>query len=56
MEYIKKLLKESDENTNSKFIEFFGEDRISILPHYWQPNFKKNDEYIDPSARILNVY
>jgi asparagine synthase (glutamine-hydrolysing) len=40
----------------NKFIEFFGEDRISILPHYWQPNFKKTDEYIDPSARVLKAY
>jgi len=40
----------------NKFIELFGTDRLSILPHYWQPNFKKTDDYIDPSARILNIY
>lgn len=39
------------------FIDFFGEKRLDILPHYWQPKWiNKNDEYIDPSARILNVY
>jgi asparagine synthase (glutamine-hydrolysing) len=39
-----------------KFIDFFGESRVSIIPHYWQPNFKNADVYIDPSARVLNVY
>jgi asparagine synthase (glutamine-hydrolysing) len=41
----------------NKFIQFFGENRVPIIPHYWQPNFKQNnDDYIDPSARVLNVY
>ena len=39
-----------------KFIEFFGEKRLNIIPHYWQPDFISKNHYIDPSARILNVY
>ena len=39
-----------------KFIEFFGEKRLNIIPHYWQPDFISNNVYIDPSARVLNVY
>lgn len=47
------------------FIEFFGESRINILPHYWQPKFTQNKDiidfndktkYIDPSARVLQIY
>jgi asparagine synthase (glutamine-hydrolysing) len=40
-----------------KFIEYFGENRINILPHYWQPMWiNKDNKYIDPSARVLDVY
>ena len=39
-----------------KFIEFFGEKRLNIIPHYWQPDFISNNVYIDPSARVLNIY
>jgi asparagine synthase (glutamine-hydrolysing) len=41
-----------------KFIEYFGKERVSILPHYWQPKWtiKKGDSFIDPSARVLSVY
>ena len=43
------------------FIEFFGEENVNIIPHYWQPKWvdmdgKKPVGYIDPSARVLNVY
>jgi asparagine synthase (glutamine-hydrolysing) len=47
------------------FIEFFGESRINILPHYWQPKFDQNKnvvdfndktKYVDPSARVLQIY
>jgi len=39
------------------FIEIFGTNRLNILPHYWQPKWQNNDgKYIDPSARVLNVY
>lgn len=47
------------------FIEFFGKERVGIIPHYWQPKFKANgeivdfnkkDSYQDPSARTLNIY
>jgi asparagine synthase (glutamine-hydrolysing) len=47
------------------FCEFFGKERMKLIPHYWQPKFKsdgtvinfENDQsYIDPSARVLNVY
>ena len=39
-----------------KFIEYFGVNRINILPHYWQPKWSSNDGFIDPSARVLKVY
>jgi len=44
------------------FIEIFGEKRVSVIPHYWQPKWledgTKNNfkEYLDPSARTLSVY
>ena len=42
------------------FCEIFGEHRQDIVPHYWQPKWDSNGkeitEYIDPSARVLNVY
>ena len=48
------------------FCEIFGENRLNVIPHYWQPkflsdgtvvDFNNKDFYIDPSARILaNVY
>lgn len=41
------------------FIEFFGEKRLDILPDYWQPKWNVTGQiksYIDPSARILNIY
>jgi hypothetical protein len=34
----------------------------TVLPHYWQPKWNSDgkeirvDEYIDPSARVLDVY
>jgi len=40
----------------NKFIHYFGIDRISILPHYWQPDFITSNVYIDPSARVLKIY
>ena len=41
-----------------QFIKYFGKDRINVLPHYWQPKWtiKKGDSFIDPSARVLDVY
>ena len=39
-----------------KFIKYFGEKRLDIIPHYWQPDFISNNVYIDPSARLLNIY
>ena len=39
-----------------KFIEYFGEDRLNIIPGYWQPDFISNNVYIDPSARVLKIY
>ena len=42
------------------FIKYYGTDRISIIPGYWQPKWDKDGneitEYIDPSARVLDVY
>jgi asparagine synthase (glutamine-hydrolysing) len=40
------------------FTNFFNDKCYHILPHYWKPKFQGIDdnEYIDPSARILNIY
>lgn len=39
------------------FIELFGKNRLDIIPHYWQPKWcGSKDKYIDPSARVLDVY
>lgn len=41
------------------FINKFGENRIDIIPNYWLPKWNKDGlvkEYIDPSARVLDVY
>lgn len=47
------------------FVEFFGEKRLNIIPHYWQAKFTSDGkvidfdnsfEYTDPSARTLKVY
>jgi asparagine synthase (glutamine-hydrolysing) len=42
------------------FCEMFGYDRQTILPNYWQPKWDNNgkeiSEYVDPSARMLDVY
>ena len=78
-EHIETLVSD-DEFTNNKwnvktkeayyykkvFCELFGESRLSVIPHYWQPkflsdgtkvDFENKDFYIDPSARILtSVY
>lgn len=40
-----------------KFIKYFGVNRVSILPNYWQPKWTlTGDKFIDPSARVLDVY
>ncbi len=43
-----------------KFVEFFGEAAQKVIPGYWQPRWsadgKEVTEYIDPSARVLQVY
>jgi asparagine synthase (glutamine-hydrolysing) len=42
------------------FCEFFGENRQTVLPHYWQPKWtaggKEVKGYVDPSARTLTAY
>ncbi|MBA42805.1 MAG: hypothetical protein CMF62_02210 [Magnetococcales bacterium] len=42
-----------------KFNEFFP-NKKNVLPHYWQPKWKEDgtevSKYIDPSARVLDVY
>jgi asparagine synthase (glutamine-hydrolysing) len=42
------------------FCEIFGENRQEVIPGYWQPKWdshgKEITEYIDPSARVLNIY
>ena len=43
-----------------KFIEYFGANRVNIIPHYWQPKWDKDGNevitYVDPSARTLSIY
>lgn len=43
-----------------KFFEKFGFNREDVIPNYWQPKWDKNGEevsnYVDPSARTLEVY
>ena len=41
------------------FCEHFGNHRQDIIPAYWQPKWSENGvvtEYVDPSARTLDVY
>jgi asparagine synthase (glutamine-hydrolysing) len=39
------------------FNKYFSEDNSNIIPHYWQPKWiSKNNEFINPSATILDVY
>ena len=42
------------------FTSKFGLSRDSIIPNYWQPKWDKDGnelkEYMDPSARVLEVY
>lgn len=42
------------------FINFYENKRLNIIPHYWQPPLiwlnKDKDSYIDPSARVLDIY
>jgi asparagine synthase (glutamine-hydrolysing) len=42
------------------FCEKFGENRQTVIPHYWQPRWNSSGNlvtnYIDPSARILDIY
>jgi asparagine synthase (glutamine-hydrolysing) len=43
-----------------RFCGFFGKERQTILPGYWQPKWSSDGtevmEYMDPSARVLGVY
>ena len=43
-----------------KFLEKFGINREDIIPNYWQPKWDKDGNnihhYVDPSARVLDVY
>jgi asparagine synthase (glutamine-hydrolysing) len=42
------------------FCDIFGESRQQVIPGYWQPKWtvekKEVTEYVDPSARVLEVY
>jgi hypothetical protein len=43
------------------FIELFGNERVDILPGYWQPKWIDSkgtvpSSYVDPSARTLDIY
>ena len=60
-EYIKeKYNMEEKDYFKQKFIEYFGENRLNVIPHYWQPKWDKNGDeivsYVDPSARTLDIY
>jgi asparagine synthase (glutamine-hydrolysing) len=60
-EYIKLNFNMSEEEYyKKKFIEYFGEIQLNVIPKYWQPKWNKYGyeikEYIDPSARTLDIY
>ena len=42
------------------FVNKFGDNRIDIIPNYWLPKWDKDGKliynYVDPSARTLEVY
>ena len=39
------------------FVDYYGEENIKVLPHYWQPRWiNKCNDFINPSATILDVY
>ncbi len=42
------------------FVKLFGEDKQDLIPNFWQPKWsadgKEVTEYIDPSARVLDIY
>lgn len=42
------------------FIDYYGENRLNIIPNYWQPKWDKEGQeikkYVDPSARTLDIY
>lgn len=42
------------------FMDKFGERNVDVLPHYWLPKWNSKGEevtrYMDPSARVLNIY
>jgi asparagine synthase (glutamine-hydrolysing) len=42
------------------FCKWFGAARQDVIPGYWQPKWSANGVevkgYIDPSARVLDVY
>lgn len=57
-EYIQEYILEKynmkeDEYYKMKFIEYFGENNLSIIPYIWRPKWT---DVTDPSARILNIY
>jgi asparagine synthase (glutamine-hydrolysing) len=54
---------DNDKNVSEKeyykeiFIDYYGEQNINVLPHYWQPKWiNNNNNFINPSATILDVY
>lgn len=60
-EYIEnKYNMKEEEYYKERFMYYFGENRLNIIPHYWQPKWDKNGneitKYIDPSARVLDIY
>lgn len=60
-EYIReKYNMEEKDYFKQKFVEYFGENRLNVIPHYWQPKWDKNGNeittYVDPSARTLDIY
>tara|TARA_B100001121_G_scaffold310515_1_gene342042 strand:- start:10884 stop:12545 length:1662 start_codon:yes stop_codon:yes gene_type:complete len=63
--HIKSLIRVKPTTTEAKyykhkFFEKFGINREDIIPNYWQPKWDKNrkeiSNYVDPSARTLDVY
>jgi asparagine synthase (glutamine-hydrolysing) len=59
-EYTNKKGMSENEYYDSIFNEYFGVDKRMVLDKYWQPKWDKDgkgiNNYIDPSARVLDVY
>ena len=54
------IIQEEKDYYKMKFVEYFGIKRLNIIDHYWQPKWNADgsevSDYVDPSARTLDIY